>query len=226
MTSAAANRLASRIDRELGWRKRELVSVYLNVPSDPSTASHECRSALLMLYAHWEGFVKFAFTAYIEEVSSCVSDPRVYCDSLLGLTVKKWVMDVVERRDATQLGRILREAMDPAKDLPRFRTPRLIQTKSNVTPKVLNEILATVGLEPGKFAAYESTVIKPLVGNRNSIAHGGDNPVVAARFRHFYHCVLDLMELIRVYLEDSLSSKAYLSIDRQLALARAGTPQR
>ena len=212
MSTAAATRLSYRLDRELAWRKKELISIYLDIPPiDDGSHTPKCRSALLMLYAHWEGFVKFAFTAYIEEAASCVSDPRDYSDSLLGLSVRSWVLKVSSRRDSTELGRVLRNAMDTAVPLPRFRTPKLIRTKSNVGPKVLHEILSTVGLDQRRFVDYESTVIKPLVSSRNAIAHGSGDPVVVGRLRHFHHRVLDLFEEIRLYLEDSLSSLAYLN---------------
>ena len=52
------------------WRRRELISIKQSIQD---SRSHEetllCRVAVVFSYAHWEGFVKDAATAYVSYVA-------------------------------------------------------------------------------------------------------------------------------------------------------------
>ena len=54
--------LEDRIDGELAWRKKELISIKNDIRSsenkDISERSRLIRSGIAMLYAHWEGAIK------------------------------------------------------------------------------------------------------------------------------------------------------------------------
>lgn len=63
--------LSDAMDAEFAWRKKELHTVKSAVIANEKTANRDTyiRSAVAMLYAHWEGFIKNAGTFYLEFVS-------------------------------------------------------------------------------------------------------------------------------------------------------------
>ena len=69
--------LEDRIDDEIAWRKKELISIKNDVRSsenkDISEQSRLIRSGIAMLYAHWEGAIKSLAEYYLIYVSSLLS---------------------------------------------------------------------------------------------------------------------------------------------------------
>jgi hypothetical protein len=57
------------ISDDLSWRKKELSIVRTRVDlAKPKQANTEIRSAILLLYAHWEGFNKIGCELYLEYI--------------------------------------------------------------------------------------------------------------------------------------------------------------
>lgn len=62
--------LTDVLSKELAWRKRELTSVFDEIQKARRHMQPVLlRSAVCLLYAHWEGFVRTAATAYVELVA-------------------------------------------------------------------------------------------------------------------------------------------------------------
>src|SRR3974390_1271635 len=82
--------LVDALDREMAWRKKELFEIKRLV--DSSKDSHReatlIRSGVAILYAHWEGFVKTAGTAYLNFVSMRRLKYEELADHLLALGMK------------------------------------------------------------------------------------------------------------------------------------------
>ena len=79
MKIRTARQLRVALSAELIWRKKELATIRSLIRSKKWTTDQRnaiIRSAITVLYAHWEGFVKAAASAYLEFVSS-----NVFCGS-------------------------------------------------------------------------------------------------------------------------------------------------
>lgn len=62
--------LSDKLDYEISWRRLELTNLKFNVENvDGNKLNTNLRSSLVLLYAHWEGFVKKILTYYLEHVS-------------------------------------------------------------------------------------------------------------------------------------------------------------
>ena len=62
--------LLKKLDDEFSWRRKELSLLKSKIPTiKNSLQSAMLRSALPLLYAHWEGFVKLTMSYYLEHVS-------------------------------------------------------------------------------------------------------------------------------------------------------------
>ena len=73
------DKLIEKIDRELSWRKKELTQLKFIVSSaSPENENTVLRSSIVLLYAHWEGFVKMALTFYLKHIV----DQQLHCNEL------------------------------------------------------------------------------------------------------------------------------------------------
>lgn len=72
MSVRTAEQLSDKLSDELAWRKKELSEVKALIEAKSiSNQRHLAliRSGVVILYAHWEGFVKSASNYYLEYVS-------------------------------------------------------------------------------------------------------------------------------------------------------------
>ena len=63
-------KLESSVERDLLWRKREISHIYLQIQAAEGDIQIALlRAALVMLYAHWEGFIKNTTEQYINFIN-------------------------------------------------------------------------------------------------------------------------------------------------------------
>src|SRR6266404_7422672 len=62
--------LQDQLDRDHAWRRKELTTIVNYVRSSPEkTQAMAIRAGLLLIYAHWEGFIKYAAECYLNFVA-------------------------------------------------------------------------------------------------------------------------------------------------------------
>lgn len=212
MSRSLAAKLGSKLDRELAWRKKELITIYFDVPDDDSTplAKAKCRQAIVILYSHWEGFAKNAFKLYLTEIASARPNPRTLRAELLGLCFRKQIKAAAARRVAHDIGKCMKAVTDPLANLPRVPKNGVVQTRSNLSGAVLREILENLGLNPSQYSTYEADPIHVLLNSRNKVAHGDGIPIPVESYKRIHRSMLNLMDELRSYLEDELAASSYL----------------
>jgi hypothetical protein len=71
--------LQQKLDEDFGWRRKELTYIYTNVKSSaPLLLKTNTRIGVVMLYAHWEGFIKNGAEAYLIYVASIATPSELY----------------------------------------------------------------------------------------------------------------------------------------------------
>jgi len=212
MSSACATRLQLALDRAIAWRRRELVAAYLAAPSDEVAARVYFRQALLLLYAHMEGFVKSAATQYVYVIAETGTPTEHLCEALLGMALKSSVARAKDSGSLRALGRLFIDAMATPPVIAKLRHTNVIKTGSNLTSKRLRAIIESIGLDSARYSLIEHDVIDRLVKWRNGIAHGEGIPVDRADYALMHHNVIDFLDDIKQYLEDSAAADAYLTV--------------
>ncbi len=131
------------LDDEFAWRRIELA--YHESLVQKAKASSEqliIRGAIPILYAHWEGFVKAAGTAYLEFVLSRNKTFEELNPNFLALGMKKHLHEA----ESTLKGKIFVQACEliVAKRTTRayFITESVIDTKFNLNYEVFENILS------------------------------------------------------------------------------------
>ncbi len=159
------------IETDLSWREAELAAIR-SMLSDRRIIGNRrralYRSAWTLLYAHFEGFSKFCWQIYLDELTR-------KCDSislLPGNTVSLALEADIKR--AKNLNSIeFVQFLDIGYPLLRSEAPSFpeVDTKSNLWPSVFEDILMVTSTKCD-LLIQNRQMISTLVSRRNDIAHG------------------------------------------------------
>lgn len=198
------------LDKNLAKRKRALSNLLAAyVRSRPHEAVPFAYAAVCLLYGHWEGFIKFAATCYVNYVASQRLRCRDLSAGILSLTIRERLRS---SRQSKRLG-IHREVVEGIRERS-HETAKLswrdsIETFDNLSTEVLSEIIATLGLEPGYYLAKKLIIDDRLLGRRNTIAHSGYAGVEDVEYQALHSEVVALMERFRDDLENAVTRELY-----------------
>lgn len=168
--------LEDRIDGELAWRKKELISIKNDIRSsenkDISERSRLIRSGIAMLYAHWEGAIKSLAEYYLIYVSSL---NLKYCElknNFLAIDMKESLNLYAETKKASIHNKFLNDLYEKQNQISKIPYKNIIKTNSNLKMDILKEITETIGLDFSPYELKKMLIDQRLLGNRNKIAHG------------------------------------------------------
>jgi len=204
--------LGTILEEELTWREAELASLKLLVLDSPRGSVRELsllRALWIMLYAHYEGFCKFAWDFYLENVERVGVAREVCCVPIARFSLAKRFSEV--RGDTsveslwsvctTHFGEWMKEQLG-------FEIH--LETKSNLWPNLLKENSAAVDL-PFAMVDKNELKLKALVSRRNDIAHGKKMVVATLEdYKPYEDAALLVMHELAVAVLDCLERKTYL----------------
>jgi hypothetical protein len=139
--------LCDETDRNLAWRRLELSALRRQMLGAELVARNALvRAGVAMLYAHWEGYVKEAASAYI----SMVAVRRLQCcelsASLVATVLRSRIESLQFPLKTSSLQEITGFILDGMVDRPRLRPDGVIRTDANLNHAVLREILFATGI--------------------------------------------------------------------------------
>ena len=173
MRVRTAKQLFDVVQVEQAWRKKELSTLKL---THDAARSHQQqllrRAGVTLLYAHFEGFVKEVGTSYVEFVARAGMRYRDLADNFVALSAKRRIQQFSQTNRGELICEVARFFMHGMAERAVLQWRTAVQTKSNLSPAVLRDIIAILGLDYAQFQIHEKTVIDRLRILRNSIAHG------------------------------------------------------
>jgi hypothetical protein len=219
----------SELEDELKWRREELMffkNQLTGLRSDTERSRFR-RALVVMLYSHFEGFWKAAFSIYVKAVNS----EGILCrdaihslvaaslfDLLAGLAdnQKKHPFFRAKAPEDNKLHQIHRqiEFLSRLPDMDAIRldiaADKVVDPESNLKPDVIRKNLFRLGFPYDMFESHEGTV-NQLLNRRNNIAHGSTRlGIDEVEFDTLEKAVVDIMEEVVKVLFDWLRSKKYL----------------
>ena len=221
--------IRAELEDELDWRLEEL-RFLKNQLAELRTKDHSDRhrrALVVMLYSHFEGFWKAAFSIYIKAINeeSILCKDATYSlvaaslfDLLAGLSdhQKKHPFFRTTAPADAKLHQLHRQ-VEFLTRLPDFQATRLtisaekvVDPESNLKPDVIRKNLFRLGFQYDMFQSHEGTV-HHLLQKRNSVAHGSTRQGIEEEdYNKLEAAVFDVMaELVRLLFE-SLRTKVYL----------------
>lgn len=205
-------KLQDLLDRDMAWRKKELIDIKLLVHSTKNPVF--CRVGIALLSAHFEGFIKQAANYYIIYVASQNIKIADLCTNFAAIHSGK-VFDPCAHSDKIT---VYQKAIDDFLLNYNTRTFQLqysnehpiIKTEGNPSSKVLKNIFDSIGLD---FSPYE-TKIKyidaDLLSNRHSIVHGEKLYIEISDFDNTFDIIIEIMGQFSDQIIEAAINKTYL----------------
>lgn len=212
MSVRTTEELYGYLSNELIWRKRELAAIRSLVQEKSNSLAKRkalLRSAVMLLYAHWEGFVKSAGTAYIEFVANQRLSHNALSDNFLALAIKPMLHQAMESKqaiDQINLVEFFRKNLDSKAIL---QTRASINTQSNLSSLVFQNIVEMLGLDYTLYATGEKLIDERLLHVRNTVAHGSYIEIDQNEFLELYDKIVGMMDTFRNQINNAASQKEY-----------------
>ncbi|WP_375398758.1 MAE_28990/MAE_18760 family HEPN-like nuclease [uncultured Sphingomonas sp.] len=205
-----AVQLVALLDRELSWRRTDLLFGLRLVNNATGDVDSAVRAAIPLLYAHWEGFIKRSSLHY----SSFLSAQRLrFADvktSLSGLRAQGHVLalaDVKKKIFATsELVEAIRSIESERLIIP---LGSHIDRLGNLNHEMLMQLVKFLGLPIENYVAFGPLIDEALLSHRNRIAHGEFLDVSRDRYREMHSEVVAVIERFKADLEDAATTKSY-----------------
>lgn len=205
--------LEGYLDNDLAWRKKEFTTIKFMIKD---AREHEKKilkkTAITLLYSHWEGYLKNASQAYLCYLNHLA---HKYCDlkenfvqlSLAekfstGFSIKKYES---QKDIYNYITGALNECLN-------IDEKRVVETESNLKYHVLCNIMRQIGLDISLFELKENFIDAIMLKNRNAIAHGErvqDNEVEIA-YEQLENDLLDMIMTYQNLIKNAASTRSYL----------------
>lgn len=218
----------AELEEELRWRQEELVffkNQLINIESEVDADRYR-KSLVLILYSHFEGYVKIALQTYIKYINSLSLQRRDVLPALAaaGMNREFLAYENLDRKcsvfktelpDDTTLHRFYRR-VDFIQQMEEFQNSILhlddtvVNTESNLRYVILQKNLYNLGIPITLFDEH-AREIDALVNRRNSIAHGNSHAGVSrAEFTKWESKVQRILSDITRLLYDYANRQRYL----------------
>ena len=205
------------IQNERAWRRQELTNfrsiIYQSKRSNNSTL---IRTGVLLLYAHWEGYIKKvceAFFYYLNFKSHKYSELKSNFVAI-GL-IEKFNGNFPQRKFESYLSSVNFTLVESKDEKFRIDVQSRVDTKSNLNTEVLSELLSMLGLDTEHFENNKFHIDSRLLKFRNAIAHGErteNNPELQIdneEFEDLYQRIMALIDYFDTLVMNHLELESY-----------------
>lgn len=166
---------------ELAWRKKEIAELII-ICQDNNNPPVILKSILLLIYAHWEGFIKYSAKLYLRYIKEHKHKFHEMKLNFKALAVKNVIAECMKTQNSLHLANeiciIQKLELENLKysvgvNVDNDQDNSIIDTASNLTPEVLKKILNVIGLTyRQEYEAKSSYLDNNFIRRRNIIAHG------------------------------------------------------
>lgn len=211
------------IQADSAWRKKEISSLKQRVArAEGESRTMMMRAGVLILYAHWEGFVKFSAETYITHINERIARFNApLTEHYRELLMWRCVQRKGEYPHAkTPLGFL--DVLQEWKTKPDTKlSSDMIDAESNLNSVVLRKILRIIDIPFVDFESKQNLIDEKLLGRRNPIAHGQKRAITIDEYNEADRDVRLLLETFQQKIEDCVQNSSF--VDRQAPEAQALT---
>lgn len=218
----------NEIEEDYAWRSDEIrffQNQLINISSDAEKDQFR-RAIVLILYAHFEGFCKFALTLYVDTVNR----QSIKCQEANFSIAAAALADVFSAlRNNDKKNDVFRNSLPNDEKLHRYARDRdfveesnnfnervvtipdgVVDTESNLKPVVLRKNLFRLGFPHDSFESVEGEINK-LLGYRNKIAHGAAREGISSQeMETLTNASLRIMNDVKRTVMNALTNREYL----------------
>lgn len=185
--------LEEHLQEDLGWRKKEMISLKILVEKDETDQPILLRSGIALLCAHFEGFIKYASNMYVNYVSA---------QNIMACELKSNFLEFELKSEFEESGRTQKNSVHQRlikKLIDVYNQPfringYVISTNSNPSSKEIQEILLSLGIVTDIFETKSNYIDHSLLDNRHRVVHGERYEIKKEEFFETFSIIIDLLD--------------------------------
>lgn len=199
------------LDEELAWRKRELRTLeHMLENARPHEKAFLLRAAVCLLYAHWEGFVRAAATAYASFVAAQGLRYRDLTPNFVALGLRSEIRSAADSNRLTDLTGVAEKMIRGLDERARIDWENSVPA-GNLNSARFAQILCLIGRDDDDYASKNQLLDRELLGKRNLVAHGIRIEIDADDYANLHAEIIHLVDRFR----DDLENAAALGVFRR-----------
>lgn len=204
-------KLQDLIDKDLSWRKKELIDIKLLIHSNLNPML--CRVGLALLSAHFEGFIKQAANYYVVYVSSQNIELSNLTTNFSSIHFSKEFENIFKSKKVSVQQKFINDFINDYYDKKfkvRYAPDKpIIMTDGSPTSVKLKEIIASIGLDFAPYETKSNYIDSDLLKNRNSIVHGEKIDIEINDFDDTFQNILNIIDIFNNQIINAAISKVY-----------------
>ncbi|MBL3553181.1 hypothetical protein JMM51_13335 [Rhodovulum sulfidophilum] len=202
--------MSTRLQEDIVWRIRELSEV-VRACADGSVVRRSAlaRSAIPVIYAHWEGYFVVAANTYLQFLSGIRMPMSNLRDEFWALSIRKRFKTQQIGGD-NQFNRFLLEIRSDPDRLFKRGSFDKINGRSNLNSEVLSSCCNAVAIPVEPYKQYFDFIDRDLIAKRNHIAHGESLKFPASDVGAYRDSVVELLRITQTQFENASVSGDYL----------------
>ena len=206
---------ASELESDLQWREQELASLKRSAIANRGNEvayRSTLRALWTMLYAHYEGFTKFCWDTFLDELHKREIDRAKLAEALKILSLETFFAEARGDTSSANLWDIFAQGLpDALQAIAKFPEKCRPSTESNLWPAVFRRGSARLGISCDELDDNEARM-RALVARRNDIAHGQKMIIKSiGDYEPFEKAAFDLMHELALAVIQHLEEKIFLA---------------
>lgn len=205
--------LSDRLNNDLAWRKKELSTLLNDVNTAPIKKKPTAlRSAIVLLYAHWEGFIKLASETYLSYVKSKKLTLKELDKCFIALSLKHRLKEFESSNKSTIHTKMVDYLFNYLHESANFHDQNVILTNSNLNYSTLREILTTIGIDCSPYELKEKLIDSKLLKFRNSIAHGQELLLTKEEYQVIHNEIFNMINEINNRIQNAALNQSFKNL--------------
>jgi hypothetical protein len=204
--------LLNALDTALAWRKQEITNVrFLVAKARDHDKPMLKRLAVLILYAHWEGFAKQAGEYYLQLVERQGLAYEELQSNFLALGGRNAIREAGQSKRMQLYINVVEFATFNQGNKAKFPYKGAFDLEDNLNSDVLTNLLTTIGVVCDDFFTSRFLIMDgSLLRSRNAIAHGERFDVDDETYEQLHRLVLELLEHLKTQIENSAAIRSFV----------------
>lgn len=198
------------LDKDFAWRKFELTQILTSVKTSTGRIEKVAiRTAILLLYAHWEGFIKQAAQSYLNYVKNKGLTYKNLKNCFVALSLKQKLEEFESTNKATVHTQLIDYLATCSNKIATINDFNVIKTGSNLKSVILKEILTTIGIDYSQFDLKANLIDEQLLNYRNTIAHGEFLNITSNDYKLLHDEIFQMMTIIKTEIENAAALNSF-----------------
>lgn len=207
------DKLIDKIDQELSWRKKELTQLRFIV-TNASTENELTilRSSIVLLYAHWEGFVKKLLTLYLEHIVAQGLHNYELKLNFYAMSLSSEFEQFKNTKKIYHYIKLTNTVLNSANNVPNIQCDKIIDTRSNLNSELFKELMKLLDLDSSIHDTSFNLIDERLLARRNGIAHGENRKrfmLDKKEYDDIHTRIVQILDDLATQIKDAAENKSY-----------------